>query len=280
MADPFLRTPEYGGYHFFEGFHGLTEQGVPKEIQDQYENAVKRASWFAYNGMWNSASKGIVKGILVTSGLALLGAAVVGILGGATGYGSMFTGVDNIVEGMSRAITGLFSLPLKQPIATLSIASVGAAFGAVYEVHQHRDAVQEELMKIHGAIRNAQAEARDQQIGLARAGGVQTPQEPAHGAEVIHDFDPMGEVQNEKGLAEWKARVAARKHGAALLDPASLAPANDTDELAAAEQERIDQQKQEMMETANKPKENTSSWIAKEEARNQERLNEIQQGKA
>lgn len=250
MVDPFLKAPDYqGSYHFFEGFHGLTEEGIPGDIQKRYEDVVSRASWFTYNGMWNASGKGIIKGMLVTTALVAVGAALVGIMGGhiegMSSAGSIIEGIGNGLDYVIKNTTLATALP---------VLATGAAFGGVYEVHKHRDVIQTELLKTREMIREHQGVQRDKQKGV----------EQAH---VIHDFDPMGEVSNQAGLGHWKARVEARKQGAALLHPVS-----DSNALIDAEKARIRQQQQAMADEGAQRQQEVAGWIAKEELRRQQRM--------
>ena len=222
--------------------NGLTNQGIPKFIREQYEETLSAAAWFTYNGMWRSASSGIVRGAAIAAVVGIAAAAVVGV----------FAGVPGVAEASfgNAAVTGIGQF-FGTAGALLPVLGAGAAAGALYDISQHRDEVQKEMVKTREVMRELRGVVRDQQIGkeLGREkadSGLVDVDRPAAKEAIVHEFDPTGAQTQHSGVDEWVER-SQRRHE------------KRRQELGAMGQER--------------PKE-LDSWVAKEEQRRQQHLEE------
>lgn len=186
--------------------HALTLQGIPRVIENKYQQAVLSAFSFANNTMWKAAASGIMRGIALAAVLAIGGA----VLGGM--FMDHADGVGELVKGATAGLQGLTG----SPGLMATIAALGATGGAVYEVSQYRDSVHHELAKTRQMMRENHMQEQDIEIGQAKAHEHEKAAEAARPSKpVVHDFDPMAEINNDHGYNYWVEREARK---AAMLN--------------------------------------------------------------
>lgn len=201
--------------------------GIPLAIEEHYENAVKKASWFVWKSMWR-ASVGVVKGMVVAGAIA-----ATAVAGAALFYGAATTGFS-MQEGLNVVYNAIVSNPGISATATGLILSTGAAAGAVYEISNYRDDVQKDLIKSRQMMRDLRGVIRDQELGVARAHEHQAMRQA-----IAHDFDAMGEINNPQGQQEWVQRSTQRQQDRlAQMQDEAEAPRNEINSMVAREEAR------------------------------------------
>lgn len=179
---------------------GVVRGGFPLYFQEKYNEAVRKAAWFAYDGMWRAAASGIGKGVIAAVATVMTAAVAIGSLtiGPTLAYGA--------VEGLTNGLAILSSATTALPII-----AVGAAIGAVYDVSVRQSGVQKELAEIRQEMRNYKGMEREYELdkdpNRVPGEGIERPVYYNHSHGHQHEVVP-----EQVATDYWQNRVATDKN--------------------------------------------------------------------
>jgi hypothetical protein len=187
---------------FHGGFGQLTDEGLPRYIEEKYNQTLNKALWFAYDGMWRATASGAVKGVLIAAATVMVGTAAFGALA----MGS--TLAIGVGQGLAVGVATLTSAPVALPIL-----GMGALLGAAHDHETRQNTIQKELNELKKMIRDY--------VGIKREEALEADPNrvPGEGIEPIRKPQASQETAPESVNDYWQQRVAKEQASSARGRP-------------------------------------------------------------